>query len=132
MTATTSDIDEQRTLLDRAGLASGEVSAWLALPELRNDFNADSRACSDFWGLGQRLRAQLPKRPARDPNHTAACELLHRKERDLRERFLGLHVEELYAKLTRSGSKFLRVEELMPEAAGLVSGLTPGSEAMAA
>src|SRR5262245_46326673 len=127
-----SEIDEQRTLLEGAGLTSGEVSAWLPLPELRDDFNADSRACSDFWDLGQRLRTQLPKRPARDPNHAAACELLRRKERDLRERFLSLHVGELYAKLTRSGSKFLRVEELMPEAAALVSGLTPGTKAMAA
>jgi thioesterase DpgC len=127
------DTIDERTLLEQAGLASADASAWLAaLPEFRNDFSTDSRACSDFWDLGQRLRTQLPKRPARNPNHAAASELIHRKERDLRERFLALHVEELYGKLTRSGSKFLRVEELMPEAATLVPGLTPGTEAMAA
>jgi thioesterase DpgC len=53
-------------------------------------------------------------------------------ERDLREQFLGLHVEELYGKLTVRGSKFLRLEELMPEAAKLVPGLTPDAGAMAA
>jgi thioesterase DpgC len=131
-----SEIDDainERTLLEKAGLASGDASAWLAgLPELRNDFSTDSRACSNFWALGQRLRTQLPKRAARDPNHAAASELIHRAERELRERFLGLHVAELYGKLTGSGSKFLRVEELMPQAATLVPGLTPGTEAMAA
>jgi thioesterase DpgC len=50
----------------------------------------------------------------------------------LRERFLDSHVEELYGKLTARGSKFLRVDELMPEAAKLVLGLTPGAEVMAA
>ena len=136
MTAMNSKIDttfNERTLLERAGLASGDVNAWLAaLPELRNDFSSDSAASSNLWGLGQRLRTQLPKRAARNPNDDAAGELVHRKERDLRERFLGLHVEELYRKLTARGSKFLRVEELMPEAARLVPGLTPNTEAMAA
>jgi len=136
VTAMNSKIDttfNERTLLERAGLASGDVNAWLAaLPELRNDFSSDSAASSNLWGLGQRLRTQLPKRAARNPNDDAAGELVHRKERDLRERFLGLHVEELYRKLTARGSKFLRVEELMPEAARLVPGLTPNTEAMAA
>src|SRR6476659_10133253 len=91
----------EKNLLEKAGLAAGDANAWLvALPELRNNFSVDGRACSNFWELGRRLRAQLPKKPARDPNHTAANEVLHRKERELRERFLSLHVEELYGTLT--------------------------------
>jgi len=35
---------------------------------------------------------------------------MHQKERDLRERFLSIHVEELYARLTARRSKFLRME----------------------
>src|SRR5262245_3125964 len=136
MTAMNSEIKDainERTLLEKAGLASGDASVWLAaLPELRNDFSADSRACSNFWGLSQRLRTQLPKRPAQDPSHAAAVELMHRKERDLRERFLSIHVKDLYAKLTESRRKFLRVDELLQETATLVPGLTPGTEAMAA
>jgi len=123
----------ERTLLENAGLATGDVSAWLAaLPELRSDFASDSAASTSFWELSQRLRAQLPKKAARNPNHAAASELLHRRERDLRERFLGLHVDELYGRLTARRSKFLRVEQLVPETARLVPGLTPGADAMAA
>ena len=35
----------------------------------------------------------------------------------LREHFLSIHVQELYGKLTNCGSKFLRVEQLVIEAA---------------
>src|SRR5262245_30717670 len=69
VTAMNSKIDNtihERNLLEKAGLATVDVSAWLAARhELRNDFGADSRACSDYWDLGQKLRAQLPKRAAR-------------------------------------------------------------------
>lgn len=136
MTAMNSKIDgtfDERTPLEKAGLASSDVSAWFAaFPELRNDFHSDSAASSNFWDLSQRLRAKLPKRAARNPSDAAASEIIHRKERDLRERFLGVHLEQLYGKLTARGSKFLRLEELMPKAARLVPGLTPGTEAMTA
>jgi (3,5-dihydroxyphenyl)acetyl-CoA 1,2-dioxygenase len=121
---------DERALLERAGLAFDEVSAWLTAPELRDDFDADTAVCSSWWNLGEKLRAQLPKRAARDRNAAAASDLIHHKERDLRERFLGTHLETLYAKLTGCQSKFLRVEELMPAAAALVPGLTPAAEAM--
>jgi thioesterase DpgC len=126
------DASGEGSVLERAGLAAAETQAWLAaLPELRNDFDGDSRACSRFWALGEKLRAQLPGRAARNADQAAAGAHLHGKERELRERFLSLHVAELYARLTAGGRKFLRAEELMPETAGLVPGLTPGAEAMA-
>jgi (3,5-dihydroxyphenyl)acetyl-CoA 1,2-dioxygenase len=121
----------ERALLEQAGLACNDVDAWLAAaPELRDDFQADATACSSWWSLGGKLRAQLPKRAARDRNAAAANELIHHRERDLRERFLGTHLETLYARLTTSQSRFLRVEELMPAAAALVPGLTPSAEAL--
>lgn len=125
------DARDARALLEKAGLASDEVNAWLsAVPELRDDFSSDTAVCSSWWTLGERLRAKLPKRAARDRNAAAASDLIHNKERDLRERFLRSHIETLYDKLTASRSKFLRVEELMPAAAALVPGLTPAAEAM--
>lgn len=123
----------ERAILERAGFSSGDATAWcVAHPELRNDFGFDSAASTRFWDLSQGLRVKLPARTARDPDGAAASALLHRTERNLRERFLDIHVEELYDKLTARGSKFLRVDELMPEAAKLVPGLTPSAEVMAA
>jgi len=67
MTAMNSRIDDaidERAVLEKAGLATSDATAWLAaLPELHNDFSADSRACSNFWNLGQKLRTQLPGDP---------------------------------------------------------------------
>jgi (3,5-dihydroxyphenyl)acetyl-CoA 1,2-dioxygenase len=133
MNSTINDAVNAKALLERVGFATDDVGEWLAaVPELRNDLNSDSAICLKLWDLGQRLRAKLPRRTARSANDTAAIDLIHRKERDLRERFLSLHVDELYSKLTASRSKFLRLEELMQEVAKLVSGLTPGAEALSA
>jgi (3,5-dihydroxyphenyl)acetyl-CoA 1,2-dioxygenase len=123
----------ERAILERAGFSPDDATAWcVAHPELRDDFGFDSAASTRFWDLSQRLRAKLPAKTARDPDGAAASALLHRTERNLRERFLDSHVEELYGKLTARGSEFLRVDELMPEAAKLVPGLTPGVEVIAA
>lgn len=133
MTTKIVDTSNDIGLLERAGFAAGDASAWLAaLPQLGNGFDADSRACSKFWSLSERLRAKLPPRTARSPDHKAAGELVHGKERGLRDRFLSVHAEELYRRLTAGGSRLLRVEELMLAAAGLVPGVTPGAQAMAA
>src|SRR5215471_17592011 len=106
----------ERALLERAGFSPGDATAWcVAHPELRDDFGFDSAASTHFWDLSQRLRANLPARTARDPDGAAASALLHRAERNLREHFLDIHVEELYGRLTARGSKFLRVDELMAE-----------------
>src|SRR6516162_1441981 len=133
MNCSLDDSGNDKSLLEKAGFAASDVSEWsAALPELRNDLKSDSTMCVKFWDLAQRLRAKLPRRTQRTSNDAAASDLIHRKERDLRERFLGFHVEELYGKLTAAKSKFLRIEELMPEAAKLVPGLTPSVEALSA
>jgi (3,5-dihydroxyphenyl)acetyl-CoA 1,2-dioxygenase len=121
----------ETNLLVSAGLASHDVNVWIAArPELSHDFNSDAAAFSTFWLRGQRLRAQLSKKTTRNPREAAASELLHRKERELREQFLSIHVQNLYDKLTNCGSKFLRVEELVTEAARLVPGLAPDAETL--
>ena len=53
-------------------------------------------------------------------------------ERELRESFLDAHIEKLYDKLTNGGCKFLRVEQLVIEAAQIIPGLVPSAEALAA
>ena len=71
----TSEIDANRESsgLEKAGLAAGGAQAWLAAwPELRSDYDDDSRACSRFWTLGGKLRARLPKRTERNAAQAAA------------------------------------------------------------
>jgi (3,5-dihydroxyphenyl)acetyl-CoA 1,2-dioxygenase len=131
MNSPINDALDEKALLEKLGFAADDMGEWAAgVPELRNDLNSDSAISAKFWDLGKRLRAKLPRRTARSANETAAGDLIHRKERDLRERFLSLHVDELYSKLTASRSKFLRLEELMQEVAKLAPGLTPGAEAL--
>jgi len=121
------------SLLGNAGLAANDVNSWIgALPTLRGDFAYDSAVCSAFWDLGKRLRGQLPKKSARNPNETTANEYIHQMERQLRESFLDAHIEKLYDKLTNCSSKFLRVEQLVIEAAQIIPGLVPSAEALAA
>jgi hypothetical protein len=60
--------DAGRTASDAAGLLLG----------------ATNRAIN-WWIPGEKLRAQLPKRAADDRNAAAASDLMHHKERDLRE-----------------------------------------------
>jgi thioesterase DpgC len=123
----------EANLLENVGLAPDDVNSWnAALPKLRNDFAFDSIVCSAFWDLGKKLRRQLSKKTARNLNEAAASEFIHHKERELRELFLGVHVQELYGKLTDCGSKFLRVEQLVIEAARIVPGLVPSAEELAA
>jgi thioesterase DpgC len=133
MTVKIKDTSSDISVLEKAGFAANDANAWLsALPELGNGFDADSRGCSTFWSLSENLRSKLPPRAARIGNEKATSDLIHQKSRDLRERFLSIHVEELYARLTARRSKFLRVDHLMAETATLVPGLTPGVQAMAA
>jgi (3,5-dihydroxyphenyl)acetyl-CoA 1,2-dioxygenase len=121
------------TLLGNAGLAANNVNSWIdAFPTLRSDFAYDGAACSMFWDLGKRLRRQLPKKSVRNPNETTANEYIHQGERELREHFLNAHIDKLYDKLTNCGSKFLRVEQLVIEAAQIIPGLVPSAEALAA
>ena len=115
-----------------AGLPRPLVATWIETwPSLRNDFAADREACSSFWSQAVALRARLPTRPARNADQSTAAALIHRAERDLRERFLNAHVEVLYDNLTASRTKFLRVDELVAQAAVAVPGLVPDANAMA-
>ena len=99
----------QTNLLVSAGLASHDVDVWIAArPELSRDFNSDAAAFSTFWLAGQRLRSQLSKKTTRNSSEAAASELIHRKERELRDHFLGIHVQKLYDELTDRGRLFAR------------------------
>jgi (3,5-dihydroxyphenyl)acetyl-CoA 1,2-dioxygenase len=123
----------EAVLLEKVGFSPSELAEWCAAyPELRNDFGPDRAACSRFWNLSRGLRARLPPKKRRNADDATAITVLHRTERSLRERFLAAHLEELYGTLSAHGKRFLRVDELMVEAAKLVPGLTPDAQDMAA
>ena len=120
-------------VLVRAGIPANTAKAWLRLaPSIGNNFRADAAACSKFWAAGAKLRAQLPARPARGPDAVAAIAFIEQSERELRERFLAAHAATVYDRLTNNRRKFVRVAELVREAAKLVPGLTPTAKQLAA
>jgi enoyl-CoA hydratase/carnithine racemase len=129
------DPDELRhgsAQLLKAEVPRTDVDTWSAAwPEARNDFDHDSRTFSAFWSQSRALRERFPKKAARNRDESEALALVHRVERSLRERFLAVHAEALYGKLTAERTRFLRVDELVTQAACLVPGLAPSAAALA-
>jgi thioesterase DpgC len=120
-------------MLAGAGLSPAAAKSWLrSFPDIRGNFLRDSAACSKVWRAAARLRARLPAKPQREPEQQRAAEFIHRRERELRERYLAAHIAELYRKLTNRGKNFIRADRLVLEAGKLVPGLTPSAEELAA
>jgi thioesterase DpgC len=93
------------------------LDAVASAPELSGSFEADSAATSEFLVEGEKARRGLREREAA---RALAAELTA-----ARERFLGLHVESVYAALTRDLTEHKRDEQLLFEAAERFPGLTP-------
>jgi (3,5-dihydroxyphenyl)acetyl-CoA 1,2-dioxygenase len=118
-------------LLVRAGLPHESAAGFLdSPPHLAGDFQQDVAAFSKHWRAGAELRVGLPAKSARNADEAAACDLILREERKARERFLAAHVESLYRKLTKDRTRFVRVEELVYDAAAAVPGLVPTAQAV--
>jgi thioesterase DpgC len=89
------------------------------------DFTADCARFSRYWEASAALLARLPAKPARNADEARAAESIKREARAARSAFLSAHAAEVYDRLTRNRSRFVRVEELVYEAASLVPGLAP-------
>jgi thioesterase DpgC len=119
--------------LTGAGLPSNDVGAWLsAEPRQGSSFHIDCPAFSDYWLRSNGLIGRLPKKTARNAREQAAADLLEGRARAARARFLLRHVSAIYDILTASGSRFLRVDELIAPAANLIPGLVPTADEIAA
>jgi (3,5-dihydroxyphenyl)acetyl-CoA 1,2-dioxygenase len=119
--------------LAAAGLPGSELSSWLKEePDATGDFSADRQKFSDFWARSTRLLGRLPGKPRRGEHEQAAAGLLQERGRDARVRFLRLHGDAVYDALTQMRSRFVRVEELVIRAAGIVPGLVPSAQEIAA
>ncbi len=89
------------------------------------DFAADTASFSAYW-RGQAVRlAKLPAKPNRDAVAFDTAESIKQAARDARFAFLRVHARTLYDKLTDGRRKFVRVEQLVYDAASLVPGLVP-------
>ncbi len=109
-----------------------EASAREEPPRDTGDFAGDCARYSRFWESSAARLARLPAKPARNADEAQAAEQIKQAARDARARFLSAHVEGVYDRLTQKRSRFIRVEELVYDAASLVPGLAPTRAQVAA
>jgi (3,5-dihydroxyphenyl)acetyl-CoA 1,2-dioxygenase len=111
----------------------GELTAgWLkSLPVLSGKYGGDAEECSRFWLAGAALLSKLALKADRGAADTEVADLVARAMRAARDRFLAMHVETLYRALTKDHGSFVRVEQLVYEAAAAVPGLVPTQEQVA-
>ena len=119
--------------LSSAGLPADEARSWVTeTPAAGRDFSADTKTFSDYWLRSTRLLARLPAKARRNEREQAAADILHERAREARVQFLRRHGEAVYDALTATRSRFVRVEELVLRAAGIVPGLVPSAQQIAA
>ena len=119
--------------LAAAGLPAREVRDWLqAEPGETTDFPNDRKKFSAYWQRSSRLLGRLPPKPRRNAAEAAAARTVQERAREARVRFLRRHGEAVYDALTVRRSRFVRIEELVTRAAGVVGGLVPTAQEIAA
>lgn len=110
-----------------------QIDRWRAAePADVMDFSIDRRIYSDFWRLSNNIIAKLPPKPKRTAAQAQAAAFVHDRARKARARFLAAHVGQVYALLTHNLSRFVRVQQLVYDAAELCPGLTPSRDQVAA
>ena len=112
--------------LRRGGVPDKAAAAWSkAQPPVSGNLKRDVAAATKFWRAGNDLLAKLPKKPKRTAEQQMAAAVLLQELRRSRERFLTRHADAIYRKLTKNLTRFVRVDDLVFDAAKLVPGLTP-------
>ena len=115
--------------LKTAGLGAGKVVEWSTAGVAgTSDYDNDARRYGQFWARCNALLAALPKKPKRNAAEAAAAAEILGAGREHRERFLAAHAEALYDRLTQNRTRFVRIEQLVFDAAAAVPGLTPTKE----
>ncbi|MFE9425692.1 (3,5-dihydroxyphenyl)acetyl-CoA 1,2-dioxygenase DpgC [Kitasatospora sp. NPDC006697] len=99
---------------------------------LSGDLDADRRALAAAAERAEAELAVLPEPAGRGDGQRERATAVHDGIRTLRAEFLHLHVEAVYRRLTASGTRALRLPELVAAAAAEVPGLLPGAEQLAA
>jgi (3,5-dihydroxyphenyl)acetyl-CoA 1,2-dioxygenase len=97
-----------------------------------DQFTVDSQAASRFFQAGQALVDRLPSRAGRSEREQAAVDALTKQLREVRIGFLRRYAPLLYAQLTKDRRAFVRIEDLVYQAAERVPGLVPTRAAVLA
>jgi thioesterase DpgC len=127
------DADAAAYCLRTAGLDESAVVDWIAAVPDGQGFDDDQpHGYPEFWQLSNSLVGRLATKTKRNRAEAAAAQLILGTAREQRERFLAVHAEALYDKLTRNRSQFIRLEDLVFAAATAVPGLTPTAAQVAA
>src|SRR5271156_6362223 len=112
--------------LKRAGLPHDVVAAWLASGgAVTGDYPRDGEDFSGQGRLGAELIARLPPKASRSDVQAAAATSIFERDRSSRGDFLSRHAETVYRRLTGNLAKFVRVENLVGDAAAALPGLVP-------
>ena len=107
--------------------------AWAgAAPAAGGNRAQDEERFARFWREGQTLLAQLPPKPRRNEAEAEIAAAILAACRAARERFLARHARALYDDVTAGRTRFVRVEDLVHDAARRVPGLVPAPAELAA
>jgi thioesterase DpgC len=118
--------------LNLIGEIAADVRARLvAGVQITGDFRGDLERHSAFWQAADCLRTMLPRKPKRSATEQSVAETLLEAARAARERFLAVHALRVYDELTATRSRFVRIDELLSNAAEVFSGLVPSAAALA-
>src|SRR5262249_53615518 len=92
------------------------------------DFTTDCARYARYWGSAAARLANLPPKPSRGAEEAREAGKILREAREARTRFLAAHAGAVYDRLTGNRSRFVRVEDLVYDAAAVVPGLVPTRE----
>lgn len=121
------------TPLTAAGLSPVAASEWLAAePNGTGEREEDAVRYAAFWARSQQLVQVLPVKPKRNAAERAAAEMILAAARASRDRFLAPHREWIYDRLTKGRTVFVRLEDLVYDAAAAFPGLVPTREEVGA